>query len=251
MIPRVFAETGVPLTAFRRKDNDMTTTIRNLIIAAGLVATTWVGIIAAAPSPSTTSPQTSDEALRELMAGNERFVRGAMKPRDLMAGVKATAGGQSPFAIVVGCLDSRVAPELVFDQGIGDIFVARVAGNFVNTDIIGSLEFGTKLVGSKLIVVLGHTDCGAVKGACDDARLGILTSTLSNIMPAVHSVDTDGDRSSGNAAFVQHVADANVKMAVSALTDRSAVMNDLVKRGELKIVGAMYDIATGRVTFMD
>ncbi len=227
------------------------TTIRAFVFCTGLLAATWVGFSAAVPSPSTASPQTPDEALQALKAGNDRFIRGAMESRDLMAEVKATAAGQSPFAIVVGCLDSRVAPEFVFDQGIGDIFVARVAGNFVNTDIIGSLEFGTKLVGSKLIVVLGHTECGAVKGACDDARLGNLTHTLSNIMPAVRTVDADGDRSSGNAAFVQKVADANVELAVSALTDRSAVLHDLVERGELKIVGAMYDIATGRVTFMN
>ena len=227
------------------------TTIRAFVFCTGLLAATWVGFSAAVPSPSTASPQTPDEALRTLTAGNERFVRGAMESRDLMAEVKATAGGQSPFAIVVGCLDSRVAPEFVFDQGIGDIFVARVAGNFVNTDIIGSLEFGTKLVGSKLIVVLGHTECGAVKGACDDAQLGNLTHTLSNIMPAVHAADDGGDRSSGNAAFVQKVADANVELAVSALTVRSVIMNDLVERGEIKIVGAMYDVATGRVTFLD
>jgi carbonic anhydrase len=186
-----------------------------------------------------------------LTAGNERFVSGQMESRDLMAEVAATAGGQSPFAIVVGCLDSRAAPEFVFDQGIGDIFVARVAGNFVNTDIIGSLEFGTALVGSKLIVVLGHTECGAVKGACDGAQLGNLTQTLSNLTPALYSVSGGGDRSSSNAAFVQKVADANVKLTVQALTDRSQVMSDLVNEGKLDIVGAMYDVATGRVTVLD
>ena len=193
---------------------------------------------------------TPDEALKRLIEGNERFVRGEMLERNLMDQVKATASGQYPFAVVVGCVDSRVPPELVFDQGIGDIFSARIAGNFVNTDIIGSLEFTTKLAGSKLIVVLGHTECGAVKGACDNAQLGNLTATLSNLMPAVYSVtDVEGERNSKNAGFVQKVADANVQLSVAAITDRSGVLRALADQGQLKVVGAMHDISTGRVTF--
>lgn len=193
---------------------------------------------------------TPDEALKRLKEGNERFVQGKMLERKLMDQVKATASGQYPFAVVVGCVDSRVPPELVFDQGIGDIFSARIAGNFVNTDIIGSLEFTTKLAGSKLIVVLGHTECGAVKGACDNAQLGNLTATLSNLMPAVYSVtDVEGERNSKNAGFVQKVADANVQLSVAAITDRSGVMRELVDQGQLKVVGAMHDIGTGQVTF--
>ncbi len=193
---------------------------------------------------------TPDEALKRLKEGNERFARGKMLDRNLMEQVKATASGQYPFAVVVGCVDSRVPPELVFDQGIGDIFSARIAGNFVNTDIIGSLEFTTRLAGSKLIVVLGHTECGAVKGACDNAQLGNLTATLSNLMPAVYSVtDVGGERNSRNAVFVQKVADANVQLSVAAITDRSGVMRELVNQGELKVVGAMYDVGPGRVTF--
>jgi len=192
---------------------------------------------------------TPDEALKRLIEGNERFVRGEMLERNLMDQVKATASGQYPFAVVVGCVDSRVPPELVFDQGIGDIFSARIAGNFVNTDIIGSLEFTTKLAGSKLIVVLGHTECGAVKGACDNAQLGNLTATLSNLMPAVYSVtDVEGERNSKNSGFVQKVADANVQLSVAAITDRSGVLRELVDQGQLKVVGAMHDISTGRVT---
>ena len=200
-----------------------------------------------AEAQKATSP---DEALARLKEGNERFVGGKTLERNLMDQVKATASGQYPFAVVVGCVDSRVPPELVFDQGIGDIFSARIAGNFVNTDIIGSLEFTTRLAGAKLIVVLGHTECGAVKGACDNAQLGNLTATLSNLMPAVYSVtDVKDERNSKNAAFVQKVADANVKLNVAAITDRSGVIRELVDQGQLKVVGAMHDVGTGRVTF--
>ncbi len=193
---------------------------------------------------------TLDQALAFLKEGNERFVNGTMLKRDLMSQVRATASGQYPFAAVLGCIDSRVPPEFVFDQGIGDIFSARIAGNFADTDIIGSLEFTTKLSGAKLIVVLGHTECGAIKGACDNAQFGNLTQTLSNILPAVYAVrDVEGERNSKNKAFVQAVTEANVRLNVRALTDRSIVMQELVKQGQLKVVGAMYNISTGRVTF--
>ena len=193
---------------------------------------------------------TPAEALEELKTGNQRFVSGDMRNRDLMAQVTATASGQFPFAVVLGCIDSRVPPELVFDQGIGDIFSPRIAGNFANTDIIGSIEFATQLAGSKLIVVLGHTECGAVKGACDGAQLGNLTQTLSNIAPAIYAVtDVEGSRSSKNSVFVQQVANENVRLTVAALTDRSAVLTDLVASNQLQIVGAMHDVATGQVNF--
>lgn len=193
---------------------------------------------------------TPAQALAELKAGNARFVSGQMRNRDLMAQVNATASGQFPFAVVLGCIDSRVPPELVFDQGIGDIFSPRIAGNFANTDIIGSIEFATQLAGSKLVVVLGHTECGAVKGACDGAQLGNLTQTLSNIAPAIYAVtDVEGSRSSRNSKFVQKVADENVRLTVAALTDRSSVLSGLVAKNQLQIVGAMHDVATGQVTF--
>lgn len=204
----------------------------------------------AAMSAAAQKAVTPDEALKMLKEGNDRFVQGKVVNRDLMAQVQATASGQYPFAVVVGCIDSRVPPELVFDQGIGDIFAARVAGNFVNTDIIGSPEFATKLAGSKLIVVLGHTECGAVKGAADNAQLGNLTHTLSNIAPAVYAVtDVAGERNSKNAAFVQRVAEENVRLNVKALLDRSTVLKGLTDQGQLGVVGAMHDIGTGRVTF--
>jgi carbonic anhydrase len=194
---------------------------------------------------------TPEQALSALKEGNERFISGRMLQRNLMAQVRATASGQYPFAVVLGCIDSRVPPELVFDQGIGDIFSPRIAGNFADTDIIGSIEFATRLAGAKLVVVLGHTECGAVKGACDNVQLGNLTQTLSNIAPAVYAVkDIREDRTSKNKAFVQKVADENVRLTVQALTERSAILKDLVSGNRLKVVGAMHDVATGRVSFM-
>ena len=163
-----------------------------------------------------------------------------------------TATGQYPYAVVLGCIDSRVPPEIVFDQGIGDIFAPRIAGNFVNTDILGSMEFATAVAGSKLIVVLGHTSCGAVKGACDDVKLGNLTPMLENIMPAVHAVDeVIGERNSKNAKFVNDVAHMNVKLTIENILEQSPVMKELVDNGKLMVVGAMHDVETGKVTFMD
>ena len=192
-----------------------------------------------------------DQALQMLQEGNARFVNGRSVNCDLLVQVKATADGQAPFAAVVGCIDSRVPPELVFDQQIGDIFAARIAGNFVNTDIIGSLEFATKLAGAKLIVVLGHTECGAVKGAIDDARLGNLTATLANIRPSVIKIrSVEGPQTSKNKKFVQAVADQNAKDAAAMLTARSEVLRDLVAAGKLKIVSGMHDVATGKITWL-
>ena len=193
-----------------------------------------------------------DDALNKLKAGNERFVSRNMRNCDLLEQARATAGGQFPSAVVVGCIDSRVPPELVFDRRIGDIFSARVAGNIVNDDIVGSCEFATKLAGAKLIVVLGHGECGAIKGAIDGAELGELTQLLAKIRPAVEaSKDAPGDHTSKNKDFVQQVAIANAKLAAENLTKTSDVLRDLVATKQLKIVSAMHDIATGRVTFME
>lgn len=195
---------------------------------------------------------TPTEALDMLKEGNKRFVKGKMVNRDLMKQVSQTATGQYPHAVVLGCIDSRVPPELVFDQGIGDIFAPRIAGNFVNKDILGSMEFATKVAGSKLIVVLGHSSCGAVKGACDNVELGNLTHTLKNLMPAVHGVEeVIGDRNSKNAKFVEDVAHLNVKLTVNNILEQSPIMKELVDQGELMVVGAIHDVSTGRVTFMN
>jgi carbonic anhydrase len=193
---------------------------------------------------------TPDQALQMLQDGNVRFASGRSVNCDLLAQVRATADGQAPFAAVVGCIDSRVPPELVFDQQIGDIFAARIAGNFVNTDIIGSLEFATKLAGAKLIVVLGHTECGAVKGAVDDAKLGNLTATLANIRPSIIKIKAvDGPQTSKNKKLVQAVADQNARDAAAMLSARSEVLRELVSEGKLKIVSAMHDVGTGKIVW--
>lgn len=199
----------------------------------------------------TQAAMTPQKALQMLKDGNTRFVRGQMLQRNLMQQVKATAAGQFPFAALVSCIDSRESGQLVFDQGIGDIFNARVAGNFVNDDILGSLEFACAVVGAKLIVVLGHTECGAVMGACDDVVLGNLTQTLANIKPAVAAVSGyESDRTSGNNAFVQAVADKNVVLTVKRIRERSPILRDMADKGQIGLVGAMYDVHNGKVTFM-
>ena len=235
------------------------TTRRQLLKLLPATAATFVvsgQAVAATETPAMTkearSQLTPTQVLDLLKDGNERFLNGKMLQRDLMAQVKATAAGQFPFAGILGCIDSRVPPELVFDQGIGDIFSARIAGNFANTDFIGSFEFATKLAGAKLIVVLGHTECGAIKGAADNAQLGNLTHTLSNLMPAVYSVrDVPGDRNSTNETFVTAVAEQNVRLNVEALLNRSTILHDLSAEGRIKVVGAMHNVSTGRVTFLD
>jgi carbonic anhydrase len=194
---------------------------------------------------------TSSLALERLKAGNARFVAGNPVHCNLRAQVKATAAGQAPFAAVLGCMDSRAAPELVFDQRIGDIFAVRIAGNFVNTDILGSLEYATQVAGAKLIVVLGHSDCGAVKGAIDHVELGNLTAALANIRPAVSEVtDAGGSRDSKNKKFVQRVSERNVLDAASQLTTRSKLMAGLVNEHKLLIVGAVHDVSTGTVSWL-
>jgi carbonic anhydrase len=191
-----------------------------------------------------------DKALEMLKEGNERFASGKCVERDYLAQVKQTSQGQYPFAAVVSCLDSRIPPEIVFDQGIGSLFVARVAGNFVDDDILGSLEFSTKLAGAKLIVIMGHTECAAIRGACDAGQLGLLTTTLANINPAVNAVQGDyTPRSSQNAKFVQAVAEMNVKLTMQKLRDRSVVLREMIDSGTIGLVGAMYDVWTGKVTF--
>ncbi|HME37493.1 MAG TPA: carbonic anhydrase [Steroidobacteraceae bacterium] len=190
-------------------------------------------------------------ALQRLKDGNARFVGGRSLHCDLMAQVRATAKAQAPFAAVVGCIDSRVPPELVFDQQIGDIFCARIAGSFVNTDIIGSLEFATKLAGAKAILVLGHSECGAIKGAIDDVKLGNLTAMLANIRPAVVKVTAlKGPHTSKDAAFVQAVGEQNTRDAAALLLSRSSVLQELVASGNLAVAAAMHDLATGVVTWL-
>jgi len=205
-----------------------------------------------AHTKETQAQMTPDSALQTLKDGNARFMAGTMANRDLSDQVADTASGQYPFATVLHCIDSRVSAELLFDQGIGDVFSIRIAGNFVNEDILGSMEFATKLAGTKLVVVLGHTACGAVKGACDHARLGNLTHLINKIEPAVAAVSEPTDesqRTSANIDFVNEVAKKNVEMTIDNIRSNSAVLSDLESAGDIKIVGGMYDIADGSVTF--
>ena len=195
------------------------------------------------------TPQLAKSALVE---GNARFVQEQQAGRDLMKQVDQTSTGQYPFATVLSCIDSRVSSELIFDQGIGDIFSVRIAGNFVNEDILGSMEFACKLAGTKLVVVLGHTACGAVKGACDHARLGNLTTLINKIEPAVEAVTEPQDeslRNSSNIDFVNEVAKKNVHMTIDNIRKSSQVLKDMEDAGDIEIVGGMYDIKTGEVTF--
>ena len=205
-----------------------------------------------AHTKETQSKMTPETSLEELKNGNKRFVDRQKLNRDLMQQVSETSNGQYPFATVLSCIDSRVSSELIFDQGIGDIFSVRIAGNFVNEDILGSMEFACKLAGTKLIVVLGHTACGAVKGACDHARLGNLTALINKIEPAVDAVIEPQDKSlrnSSNIEFVNRVAEKNVEMTISEIRSASSVLNEMEKNGEIKIVGGMYDISSGLVSF--
>ncbi len=193
------------------------------------------------------------KALELLKDGNQRFIAKQQVERDLNLQVEQTSTGQYPFATVLSCIDSRVPAELVFDQGIGDIFSVRIAGNFVNSDILGSMEFASKLAGTKLVLVLGHTACGAVKGACDHAELGNLTGMLDKIAPAVEAVTEPAnaaDRTSANIDFVNAVGTKNVALTIEKIRQDSPVLAEMEQAGEIQIVGGMYDIATGKVNFL-
>lgn len=193
------------------------------------------------------SPQ---QALDLLKDGNKRFVSNIKANRDLLEQVNETCAGQYPFATILSCIDSRTSAELIFDQGLGDIFSIRIAGNVLNDDIIGSMEFGCKLAGSKLLLVLGHTRCGAVTGACNRVEMGKLTALLQKIQPAIDmETDTTTDRNGKNEAFVKHVTENNVHLAVKEIREASPILAELEKKGEIIIVGGLYDVESGAVTF--
>jgi carbonic anhydrase len=196
---------------------------------------------------------TPDDARKLLSEGNQRFVAGSPTGQDFAAQVAATAGGQHPFAVILSCMDSRIPTEIVFDQVIGDVFNIRIAGNIINEDILASLEFGCHVVGAPLILVLGHTACGAIKGACDHAELGHLTRMLERIHPAIECTEAtpDEDRSSANTDYVNRVALSNVKLTCEGIPRESDVLAELVRAGRLAIRGAIYDVASGKVEFLD
>jgi carbonic anhydrase len=200
-------------------------------------------------SQSTMTPPMAIEILKD---GNKRFVSNLKFNRNLLQQVNETCDGQWPFATVLSCIDSRTSAELIFDQGLGDIFSVRIAGNIVNEDILGSMEFACKIAGSRFIVVLGHTKCGAVKGACDHVEMGNLTTLLSKLQPAVdEETVTKKDRNSKNSEFVENVASLNVRRTVSEIMRCSPILNEMIQSGELGICGAMYNVETGVVDFYD
>ena len=195
---------------------------------------------------------TPSMAMDILKKGNERFMNNLKANRNLLQQANETSDGQHPFAVILSCIDSRTSAELIFDQGLGDVFSVRIAGNIINEDILGSMEFGCKVAGAKIIVVLGHTKCGAVRGACDHVEMGNLTALLSKIQPAVYDEKTETEnRNSGNNEFVEKVAAINVKRTVHAIMERSPILKEMIEKGEIGIVGGTHDITTGEVSFYD
>lgn len=189
-------------------------------------------------------------ALELLKEGNSRFVSNLKVNRNLLQQANETSDGQHPFAVILSCIDSRTSAELIFDQGLGDVFSVRIAGNILNEDILGSMEFGCKVAGAKIIVVLGHTKCGAIKGACDHVEMGNLTALLTKIRPAVDDeTTTKENRNSSNADFVENVAKINVQRTVKAIQERSPILKEMIAKGEIGIIGGTHDISNGEVMF--
>jgi len=197
---------------------------------------------------------TPEQVLTDLKAGNRRFVEGKLTPRDYLAQAEATAaGGQYPKAVILGCVDSRVPPEIVFDQGIGDVFVGRVAGNVEDINLVGSLEFASKVAGSKVVVILGHTSCGAIKGAADGVEMGNLTELLNDFdAPIARAAEaTEGEANSSNREFIEFAIEENVRQTIADILAQSEIISGMVDNGELLVVGGVYDLSTGQVRWMD
>ncbi|MGC1548603.1 MAG: carbonic anhydrase [Rhodanobacter sp.] len=221
-----------------------------LSLIGGLSLTLPESVQAVALTREQRDSATPDQIIAAMKQGNERFRSGKMQSHDYLAQKRATANGQYPAAVILSCIDSRAPAEIILDTGIGDTFNARVAGNISNDDILGSLEFSCALAGSKVVMVMGHTSCGAIKGAIDNAQLGHLTDLLNKIKPAVDATQYAGDRSSKNADFVDAVASTNVKNTMDDIRRRSDVLSKMEKDGKIKIVGAMYHLVGGRVEFI-
>jgi len=201
-------------------------------------------------SKETQSSVTPDLALEILKEGNERFVKNLKANRNLLQQVNETSKGQFPFATILSCIDSRTSAELIFDQGLGDIFSIRIAGNILNEDILGSMEFATKVMGTKIIVVLGHTKCGAVVGACNHVEMGNLTTLLNKIQPAIYKEkETVENRTGTNESFVKNVTELNVFLTIDRIRRESPIIAELEQQGAIKIIGGLYDVENGRVTF--
>jgi carbonic anhydrase len=223
------------------------------IAALGLIGAPFLGVPelsnAAALTKEERESLSPDQVIEGMKQGNERFRTGKMSAHDYLAQKRATAGAQYPAAAILSCIDSRAPAEIILDARIGDTFSARVAGNIANDDLIGSLEFACALAGAKVVLVMGHTGCGAIKGAIDNAQLGNLTGLLKKIRPAVDATHYEGERTSKNAEFVDEVATTNVHLTIRAIRERSDVLAGLEKDGKIKIVGSMYRLVGGRVDF--
>ncbi len=244
---------------------------RSIVLLTGLTACVLAIGCAQQPTAENTTTETKPEPVREVLtaedqsaltpeavladlkAGNERFVAGELTPRDYNAQAQATASGQYPKAIILGCVDSRVPAEIIFDQGIGDVFVARVAGNFENVDMLGSMEFATKAAGSKVILVLGHTSCGAIKGAADGVEMGNLTALLDNFDEALERAAeaTEGEINSSNTAYINAAIEENVRLTMADILEQSPVIAELVENGDVMVAGGIYDLASGKVAWLD
>jgi carbonic anhydrase len=219
-------------------------------VGTAAVASAQVGAAAHALTKEERDRMTPDQVIAELKKGNERFRSAKPLPHDYVGQQSSSAAGQYPAAVVLGCLDSRAPAEILFDVGIGDTFNGRIAGNVVNDDLLGSMEFACAVAGAKAVVVFGHTACGAVKGAIDDVELGNLTGLLARIKPAITATKFDGEKSSKNAAYVDAVAKTNVAVALDNIRRRSPILADLEKKGAIRVAGAMYDLSSGRVEFL-
>ena len=237
----------------------MTNTFLHTLVCALLVlSSNCIVILKSVNAQTQPAPMTKElqeqmspaEILQRFKDGNQRFLQGKMFHRDYLKEKDISAAGQHPYAMILSCIDSRKPAEIIFDKGIGDVFNARIAGNFVNTDILGSMEFATKVSGAKLILIMGHTNCGAIKSAVDNVQLGNITAMLSNIKPAVESVSgVPGERTSKNKSFVEAVARQNVLLGAKTITDKSSIIKELRDAGQVAIVGCMYDLESGVVTF--
>ena len=191
-------------------------------------------------------------ALKLLQDGNKRFENNLKVNRNLLQQANETSGSQHPFAVILSCIDSRISVELIFDQGLGDVFSVRVAGNVLNEDILGSMEYACKVAGAKIIVVLGHTQCGAIRGACDHVEMGNLTALLNKIQPAIYEENSEiENRNASNYIFVEKVASIHIKRTLHAILDRSPILKEMIEAGTIGIIGAKYDVATGVVDFYD
>jgi carbonic anhydrase len=239
---------------------NITTQTALILIVTGMMATGTPALADKAVDPvapvrtrAERDALTPDEVLARFKAGNQRFIKGEMTNRDLLKEQRATSASQYPSAVVLSCMDSRAPAEFLFDKGIGEIFNARIAGNVVNPDLIGSLEYAAAVTGAKLVVVMGHTNCGAIGGAIDHVELGNLTGLLQRIEPAVQAVgdSVGGERKSSNAKFQEAVTRENVVLAVQELRKTSPILHDLEEKGKIKIVGALYDVSNGEVHFLD